>query len=72
MFFATTMRQKPSLASGKGMNGTYTTVKELIDKLREYPEDAIIYHAETIDGKPQDMYLAVTEVFVQDGAVMLY
>lgn len=54
------------------MNGTYTTVKELIDKLREYPEDAIIYHAETIDGEPQDMYLAVTEVFVQGAAVMIY
>lgn len=54
------------------MNGTYTTVKELIDKLREYPEDAIIYHAEIIDGEPQDMYLAVTEIFVQDGVVMIY
>ena len=54
------------------MNGTYTTVKELIDKLCEYPEDAIIYHVETIDAEPQDMYLAVTDVFMQDGAVMIY
>lgn len=54
------------------MSGTYTTVKELIDKLKEYPEDAIIYHTETIDGEPQDMYLAVTDVFMQDGAVMIY
>lgn len=54
------------------MNGTYTTVKELIDKLREYPEDAIIYRAETIDGEPQATCLAVTDVFMQDGAVMIY
>ena len=54
------------------MNGHKTTVKELINKLREYPEDAIIYHAETIDGEPQDMYLVVTDVFEQDGAVMIY
>ena len=56
----------------RGMSGTYTTVKELIDKLKEYPEDATVYHAETIDGEPQDMYLAVTDVFMQDGAVMIY
>lgn len=54
------------------MNGIYTTVKELIDKLKEYPEDATVYHAETINGEPQDIYLAVTEVFVQDGVVMIY
>ena len=54
------------------MNGQKTTVKELINKLKEYPEDATVYHAETIDGEPQDIYLAVTEVFEQDGAVMIY
>ena len=54
------------------MNGHKTNVKELIDKLKEYPEDATVYHAETIDGEPQDVYLAVTEVFKQDDAVMIY
>lgn len=54
------------------MNGHYTTVKELIEKLQDYPEDAVVYHAETIDGEPQDIYLAVTHVFQQDSAVMIY
>ena len=54
------------------MDGQKTTVKELIDKLRECPEDAIVYHAETIDGEPQDIYLMVTDVFEKDGAVMIY
>ena len=54
------------------MKGKTTTVRELIEELQKYPEDATVYHVETIDGEPQDMYFAVTHVFEQDGSVMIF
>lgn len=47
-------------------------VKELIDILKNMPSDADVYHAETIDGEPQEVYLIVTNVFQQDADVMIY
>lgn len=54
------------------MKGKTTTVKELIDALLDMPEDATVYHVETIDGEPQETYFAVTHVYEQDGDVMIY
>ena len=54
------------------MKGKITTVGELMEELQKYPEDATVYHVETIDGEPQDTYFAVTHVFEQDGCVMIY
>ena len=55
------------------MKGQKTTVKELIEFLKKQPQDALVYHAEVIDGeRDDDIMVAVTDVFVQDGNVMLY
>ena len=48
------------------------TVKELIEILKNMPSDADVYHIETIDGEPQEMYLIVTNVYQQDNDVMIY
>lgn len=48
------------------------TVKELIDILKDMPSEADVYHIETIDGEPQEMYLIVTNVYKQDEDVMIY
>ena len=47
-------------------------VKELIDILKDMPPDADVYHIETIDSEPQEMYLIVTNVYQQDDDVMIY
>ena len=60
------------MVEGKGVKRHTTTVKELIEALEEFPEDATVYHVDTMDGEPQDTYFAVTHVFEQDGAVMIF
>lgn len=47
-------------------------VKELIKELEQMPEDADVYHIETIDGRSQDYYLMVSDLYQKDNYVFIF